>query len=158
MPRVFRAIGRIGKEKLMFNVEFKPINVHIYTSQAFNLKLIVRRGKQARCESETKSVARSMKNSDLKIVSFTEKWSLPCTYFVKEGVPEAKTFSLFIVKLLPGGEEVIIAKKEINATMHFGEEYQEATIELEIDNKKAAGSIVKSMTYQVVISCKEAKD
>lgn len=155
---MFRAIGRIGKEKLVFNVEFKAINVHIYTSSAFNLKLVVKRGKQDACESEIKNVARSMKNSDLKIVSFTEKWSLPCTYFIKEGVPEAKTFSIFIVKLLPGGNEVIIAKKEINASLHFGVEYQEATIELEVDNKKAGGSIIKSLTYQVCISCKEAKD
>ena len=88
-----------------------------------------------------------MKNSDVKIISFTEKWNLPCTYFVKDGVPEAKYLTLFVVKSMPGGNEVIIAKKEINASLHFGAGYQEATIELEVDHKKAGGSIIKSFTY-----------
>ena len=53
---------------------------------------------------------------------------------------------------------MVIASKEINLSMHFGERYQEATIELDINNRKADGCIVKSLTYQAIISYKEAKD
>ena len=81
---------------------------------------MVKRGKQDALETSIKNVTRSMKNSDVKIVTFTEKWSMPCTYFVKDGVPEAKYLTLFVVKSMPGGNEVIIARKEINASMHFG--------------------------------------
>ena len=44
---MFKAIGRIGKEKTVFDVEFKPINVAIYSSKACNIKFQVQRGKQS---------------------------------------------------------------------------------------------------------------
>ena len=61
-----------------------------------------------------------MKNTDIKIVSFTEKWPMSCTYFVKDGVPEAKILTLSVLKLFPGGSEVVVARKDINLSMHFG--------------------------------------
>ena len=155
---MFRAFGRIGKEKLVFDVEFKPINVTIFTNQAFNFKFQVQRGKQKPHVTEAKSVSRSMKNTDVKIISFTERWRMPCTYFVKDGVPEAKTITLNVLKVVPGGNEVVIARKEINLSMHFGESFRESTIELDVDVKKATGSVVKSLTYQVIITCANASD
>ena len=155
---MFKALGRIGKDKTVFDVEFKPINVTIFTNQAFNFKFQVQRGRQKPESTEQKKVSRSMKNTDVKIISFTEKFQLPCTYFVKEGVPEAKTLTLNVVKLFPGGQEVIIATKEINLSKHFGDEFREATIEMDVDVKKASGSIIRSLTYQAIISCSNAKD
>ena len=99
-----------------------------------------------------------MKNSDLKIISFTEKWSMPCTYFVKEGVPDAKKLTVNVIKLLPGGKEVVIAKKEINLSLHFGEDYHEATVDMDAINKKAEGTLVRSLTYQAIITCRSDKD
>ena len=99
-----------------------------------------------------------MKNSDLKIVSFTEKWNMPCTYFVKEGVPEAKKLTVVVIKLMPGGKEIIIASKVINLSLHFGEEYHEATVEMDVNGKKADGTLIRSLTYQAIISCRGDKD
>ena len=42
---MFKAIGRIRKDKTIFDVEIKPINVEIFTNQAFNFKLQIIRGK-----------------------------------------------------------------------------------------------------------------
>ena len=122
---MFKALGRIGKEKIVFDVEFKPININVFTNSAFNFKFQVQRGGQKVETTEHKNCSRSMKNTDIKIVSFTEKFHLPCTYFVKEGVPEAKTLTLQIVKLFPGGSEIVIAKKDINLSMHFGADFSE---------------------------------
>jgi len=36
--------------------------------------------------------------------------------------------------------------------MHFGEDFREQTIEMEVTNQ-ALGSIVKSLTYQAIITC-----
>ena len=33
---MFKALGRITKDKTVFNVEIKPIDVSIFTNQAFN--------------------------------------------------------------------------------------------------------------------------
>lgn len=99
-----------------------------------------------------------MKNSDLKIISFTEKWTMPCTYFVKEGVPEAKKLTVNVIKLMPGGKEVVIAQKVINLSLHFGEDYHEATVQMDVNNKKAEGTLVRSLTYQAIISCRGDKD
>ena len=63
---------------------------------------------------------KSLRNNDLKIVSFNESFSIPCTYFVKDGFPEEKTCTFQIVKLFPGGNEVVIARKDVNLSMHFG--------------------------------------
>ena len=99
-----------------------------------------------------------MKSSDLKIITFTEKWNMPCTYFVKEGVPEQKTLTVSVIKIMPNGKEVVIAKKVINLSLHFGEDYHEATVKMDVNTKKAGGCLVKSLTYQAIISCREACD
>lgn len=38
---MFKALGRIGKDKTVFDVEFKPINVKVFTNSAFNFKFQV---------------------------------------------------------------------------------------------------------------------
>ena len=154
---MFKALGRIGKDKTIFDVEIQPIDVRIYTNQPFNFKLQVQRGSQKPDETKQIKVERSLKNNDIKIATFTEKFSVPCTYFIKEGVPEAKTCTFSVMKLFPGGSEVVIARKEINLSMCFGEEFQEVTVEME-PTKQAQGSIVKSLTFQAKISLKDTKD
>ena len=106
----------------------------------------MQRGKQSAEYTGQKRVERSLKNSDVKIVSFTEKFSLPCTMFIKEGVPEKKTCTFSVLKLFPGGEEKVIARKEVNLSMHFGEDFQELTVEME-KTKYAQGSDCKSITF-----------
>lgn len=51
--------------------------------------------------------------------------------FLKDGVPEEKTCTLSVIKLFPGGDEKVIATKEVNLCNHFGEEYEELTLEME---------------------------
>lgn len=67
-----------------------------------------------------KTASRSMKNTDVKTLNFTESWTFPCTYFVKEGVPDEKLCTFKVLKLLPDGKEVVIAAKEVNLSMSFG--------------------------------------
>lgn len=105
---------------MVFNVEVKPINIKIYTSSAFNFKLSVQRGKQDAELTAQKTAARSMKNTDVKTMNFTESWTFPCTYFIKEGVPDEKFCTFRVIKVLPDGKEVVIAVKEVNLSMNFG--------------------------------------
>ena len=43
---MFKALGRLTKDKTVFDVVIKPINVTISANQSFNFKLQVIRGKQ----------------------------------------------------------------------------------------------------------------
>ena len=122
---MFKAIGRIGKNKTVFDVEIEPINVSIFTNQAFNFKLQIQRGKQSPEETKQVKVERSVKQSDIKQATFSEKFNFDCTYFVRDGAPEAKTCTLALLKLYPGGNEVVIARKEVNLSMHFGQAFEE---------------------------------
>ena len=38
---MFKALKRIGKDKTVFDVAIKPINVRIYSNQPFNFKVRV---------------------------------------------------------------------------------------------------------------------
>ena len=154
---MFKALGRIGKDKTTFDVDFKPVEVRIYTNQAFNFKLQVERGKQDPVESKQIKVGRSVKNSDIKTAPFDESFTMPCTFFIKNGIPEEKKCMLQIIKLFPGGNEVVIAKAEVNFAMHFGEDFKRNTVEMEV-TKQAQGSIVKAFTYEVTIKCTNPKD
>lgn len=87
---MFKALGRITKDKTVFNVEIKPIDVSIFTNQAFNFKIQIIRGKQDALESKQVKVERSIRNTDVKICSFNESFNIPCTYFVNHGQPEHK--------------------------------------------------------------------
>jgi len=64
-----------------------------------------------------------MKNTDIKNVNFTEGWLFPCTYFVKQGIPDNKDCTFSVIKILPNGQEVLIARKEVNLSMSFGEQF-----------------------------------
>ena len=58
-------------------------------------------------------------------MAFNERFNFDCTYFVRDGVPEPKTCTLALLKLYPGGNEVVIARKEVNLSMHFGDDFAE---------------------------------
>lgn len=118
---MFKALKRIGKDKTIFDVVVKPVTMQVYTNQPFNFKLQVQRGKQKPDETRPIKVDRSMKTTDVKTVRFLdESFTLPCTYFVKDGVPEEKTCTISMLKLFPGGNEVVIAKVDINLSHFFG--------------------------------------
>ena len=61
-----------------------------------------------------------MNNSDVKKITFAEEFDIQCTYFVKEGVPEAKTLKFILCMVTPDGKDPVIFEKEINMSMHFG--------------------------------------
>ena len=144
---MFKALGRITKDKTVFNVEVKLVNATIFTNQPFNFKVQVQRGKQdPHVTKNQNKCERSSKQTDIKIVTFTESFTLPCTYFVKDGVPDEKTCTISVMKLFPGGKEIPIAQKEINLSMHFGQQFQEVTVDME-PTKQAEGSMVKTFTY-----------
>ncbi len=106
---MFKALARIGKDKVTFNVEVSPLELKMFSSQAFSCKLKVSRGDQTKKETQQVKCERSVKNSDIKVLQFTEKFSFPCTFFIKEGKPEAKTCLFEAFKLFPGGTEILIA-------------------------------------------------
>ena len=115
------------------------------------------RGKQDALETVQYKVDRSMKNTDIKTIAISESFTLPCTYFMRDGVPEEKTCMFQLVKLFPGGNEVVIATKEVNLSRHFGDAFRQATVEMDV-TKQAQGSMVKSFTYSATVVCKESKD
>ena len=127
---MFKSIGRIGKDKTIFDVTVKPINIRIHTNSMFNMKLQVRRGKQSPEETKQFRVDRSLKNSDIKTITFTESYTFPCTYFIKDGTPEEKTCTFTVIKLLPAGKEVEIAETEVNFSDHFGDLFSEGTVQM----------------------------
>ena len=49
---MFKALGRVRKNKAVFEVEVKPLEIDIYTNQAFTFKMQVRRGKQGALETK----------------------------------------------------------------------------------------------------------
>ena len=154
---MFKALGRIRRDKKIFDVEVRPLNVRIYTNQPFNFKLQVQRGKQDAEETKQAKVDRSVKNSDIKQIEFSESFKFPCTFFIKDGVPDEKTLTFSVLKLFPGGEEVVIARQEVNLARHFGDDFKEATTEMQL-TKKAQGSNVKSLTYSARITAQDDKD
>ena len=130
---MFKALGRITKDKTVFDVEITPVSVQIFTNQAFNFKLQIIRGKQSPLISKQALVERSSRNTDIKTADFaSETMVVPCTYFVRDGKPEDKTCTFQILKLFPGGNEVAIATQEVNLSMHFGADFEEQTIEMDV--------------------------
>ena len=51
----------------------------------------------------------------------------------------------------------MIAQQEVNLSLHFGEAFQEQTVEME-PTKHASGSTVKGLTIRAKISCKDKRD
>ncbi len=107
---MLKALGRLGKDKVTFNVEVSTLELKIFSSQAFSCKLKISRGDQQKKETQQVKCERSMRNSDIKVLQFeNDTFSFPCTFFIKEGKPEAKTCLFEAFKLFPGGTEVLIA-------------------------------------------------
>lgn len=50
---------------------------------------------------------------------------------MKDGTPDEKTCTFQVIKLFPGGNEAVIAKKEVNLGLHFGE-FQHKTVEFDM--------------------------
>lgn len=61
-----------------------------------------------------------------------------------------------MLKIFPGGNEAVIAKKEVNLERSFGEQFEEQTIEMEV-TKQAGGSNIKSLKYHAKIICSDEK-
>ena len=100
---MFKAIKRARKEKAVFEVEVQPIEVEIYTNQAFTFKMQLQRGKQGAVETKQFKVERSVRKTDIKKIAVNESFKFPCTFYIKDGAPEAKTCTFQILKLFPGG-------------------------------------------------------
>mmetsp|Transcript_896 Transcript_896/g.1362 ORF Transcript_896/g.1362 Transcript_896/m.1362 type:complete len:151 (-) Transcript_896:772-1224(-) len=150
---MFKAIKRISRDKAVFDVEVRPIELEIYTNQAFTFKMQLQRGKQSAVETGQYKLDRSVRKTDLKRISINESFKFPCTFYVKDGAPELKTCTFLILKLFPGGNEVVVAQAEVNLGEHFGDAFREKSVELEI-SKHAQGSNVRVLKYSATISCK----
>ena len=62
-----------------------------------------------------------------------------------------------VIKILPNGQEVLIARKEVNLSMSFGEQFQEQIVEMEM-TKQAQGINIKSLSFKAIISCQNQAD
>ena len=155
---MLKSFGRIGKDKVKLEVEFTPISMSVYSNAAFNFKLRVQRGDQKPNISDSYKVERSLRATDTKLVQFGEKEKIiqPCSFFVDGGVPEKKTATLSIYKELPSNKEECIAKAEINFSEHFGDQFNNGTVEFE-KTDEVGGSICKSLTFQASVTCPKAK-
>ena len=154
---MFKAIGRIRKNDLVFKVDLKPLEVKLLSSQVMPIKVQVQRGKQNPIDSKSVRVERSMNQSDIKTVTFNDTISLSCTYFIKKGKPDDKICTIRVMRAFPGGKDVMIASQDINLSMHFGKDYETQIIKME-PTRQAQGSIIKSLTYQAIISCPDEKN
>lgn len=151
---MFKAIGRIGKEKTTFDVVVKPCDVQIYTTQSFALKLSIQRGKQDAVETKEKQVTRSVRATDIKTVTFDESFNFPCTFFIKDGVPEVKTCLMQLIRVNPDGKDTVFAKKEVNLALCFGDQFEMQNVDMEL-TKQAQGVKVKGFSYESKITCKD---
>ena len=62
-----------------------------------------------------------------------------------------------MVKVIAEGEEVIVAKKKINMSMHFGREHNLGCCEME-PTKDAGGIKVKDLVYIINLTNQEEKN
>ena len=76
-------------------------------------------------ETPQKQVVRSVRATDIKTVRFDETFRFPCTFFIKNGVPEPKTCLVQLIRVSPEGKDVVLAKKEVNLAHSFGTEFEE---------------------------------
>ena len=148
---MFKGLKRIGKDKVVFDTVVKPLDVEVYTNQAFTFKMRLQRGKQDSVETKQYKVERSVRKTDLKHVTIDESFQFPCTFYVNDGEPEAKTCTFQILKLFPGGNEAVIATVEVNLALHFGSDHAEKTVELEV-SKHAQGSNCRKLTFSATIT------
>lgn len=156
---MFKAIGRIGTDKVKFEVVVRPVSLVVYTNAPFDFKLLLRRGKQRPDETKPYKVTQSMKQTDLKTIQFdpSQTFSINCTYFIKDGAPEEKSLTFQLIKMQPGGQEVQVAEKEVNLSMHFGSQFEVSEDPLELA-RGVNGLNIKKFTYEAVIKMTNKKD
>ena len=65
-------------------------------------------------------------------------------------MPEEKTVSLTVIKVLPGGREEIIAEATIDLRYNFGKEFKNGTVDL-IPAKRNWGTTCKQFAYTAEI-------
>ena len=65
-------------------------------------------------------------------------------------MPEEKTVSLTVIKVLPGGREEIIAEATIDLRYNFGKEFKNGTVDL-IPAKRNWGTTCKQFSYTAEI-------
>ena len=71
---MFKGLKRIGKDKVVFDTVVKPLDVEVYTNQAFTFKMRLQRGKQDSVETKQYKVERSVRKTDLKHVTIDESF------------------------------------------------------------------------------------
>ena len=94
-----------------------------------------------------------MKSSDLKTVRFIpkEEITLDTTFYSSDGVPEAKTVIISVMKVLPGNKDEPVASATIDLRDHFGDEFNVDSVEMEAV-KGSKGIICKKLTYSASIA------
>ena len=84
-----------------------------------------------------------------------------CSYFIKDGVPDAKTAKLafFATDQSAGGGAIQISTLDVNFSMHFGAQFEETTMQLKpTPQGQAKNLIVHSIRYSAKITPKKDKD
>lgn len=99
-----------------------------------------------------------MNNSDIKVVPFNDEFSVECTCYLKDGVPDEKTLNFILMMVSPDGKNPIIFEKEINMSQHFGPEFSEHTIPLSPTRATPKGIKVLGLSYQLIFSVSQAED
>ena len=94
-----------------------------------------------------------MKSSDLKTVWFVpkEEITLDTTFYSSDGVPEAKTVIISVMKVLPGNKDEPVASATIDLRDHFGDEFNDGFVEMEAV-KGSKGILCKKFTYKANIT------
>lgn len=136
---------------------------YLGADKQFSVKIIFNRGKEQTDETKPETVARSLRTSDDKIIEFrNDRFARECTFFInKSGEVEEKKGSIKIVKLQPGGAETTLLEYQINLSVHFGDKFQVAEVDLPEPEKKSEdmkGVILKKFKYRVAITPLKDKD
>ena len=154
---MFKAIGRIGTDKVKFHVSLVPENMTIFTNHAFSFKLQVQRGTQEPHETKLIKCDRSLRNSDIKTVTFpNDPIPIDSTFYIEKGIPQEKIVHISVMKCLPGAKDVSIANGKIDLRSNFGDDFASTTVEM-TTTKEGKGSLCKTFTYTAHFSVTKPK-
>jgi len=152
---MFKAIGRLGRDKATFKVTFEPISIEISSPKPTNALMIFQRG-DAKAEN-TKYIQVKKSGTDFNQYMFTkESFSKECTFFMDKGVVEPKTAIIQICEVM-SDKEVVVFEEVINLSQHIGAQFENGHLQ-ELKVKKPGNIQVRNITYRVIVEIVKDKD
>ena len=153
-----RTLSHIGTDKCPFKVVLIPQEMTIHADEAFQFKLVVKRGNSSRQELGPVDCKASEDDEDIQAVTFSsEEVVIEASFFVDKGVPQSKLLQISVMKLLPNRKTVIIATGEIDLIQNFGDDFETSSIQME-PTKDGKGYACKTLKYTAKISATKKKD